>query len=156
MRKSDSGVTLIELMVTLAILAILVTIGYPLYTDMLEKSRRSDARAGLSKLAMAQEKYAALFGTYADTIVQLNFGPDGLNDDSNDVFFHREAVAGISADNYTFALVTDGVATTMDFTFSATEGVAQASDDCSGYSIDQTGLKSANYEGAADVDGKCW
>jgi type IV pilus assembly protein PilE len=47
MRKFGSGFSLIELMVVIAILAILVSIGYPIYTTYVEKTRRAAARGVL-------------------------------------------------------------------------------------------------------------
>jgi len=60
--------TLIELMITVAIVGILAAIAYPSYTEYVMKGRRSDAKAGLLSLQLAQEKYRANCLQYATTI----------------------------------------------------------------------------------------
>ncbi|MBS3745013.1 MAG: prepilin-type N-terminal cleavage/methylation domain-containing protein, partial [Wenzhouxiangellaceae bacterium] len=46
--KNTRGFTLIELMITVAILAILVGIALPAYQNQVQKARRADAVSGLS------------------------------------------------------------------------------------------------------------
>lgn len=55
--KQNSGFTLIELMIVLAIIVILVSIAYPSYRGYLVKTRRSDAMAVLQQFANAMERY---------------------------------------------------------------------------------------------------
>ncbi|MBA1331553.1 pilus assembly protein PilE, partial [Candidatus Endoriftia persephone str. Guaymas] len=66
--RANQGFTLIELMITIAVLVILVGIGYPLYSEQLQKARRVDARSGLMRLAMAEERFYALNGSYASQV----------------------------------------------------------------------------------------
>lgn len=157
------GFTLVELMITLAVLAILVTIGYPLYNVQLEKARRTDARSGLAKLAMAQERYYAMFGNYATSIAQLNFGPDEAEDGNNDIYAYREAISDIdydgngSPDNYTITLADDGDASTQDYVFTATATGSQSGDtDCNTFTINQLGVKAAENSSGTDQTERCW
>lgn len=64
MRKMR-GFTLIELMIVIAIVAILAGIGVPAYQNQVKKSKRSDAQAALLSFAAAMERYYTLNGTYA-------------------------------------------------------------------------------------------
>ncbi|MCU7844149.1 MAG: prepilin-type N-terminal cleavage/methylation domain-containing protein [Candidatus Thiodiazotropha sp. (ex Monitilora ramsayi)] len=163
MKKSLSGFTLVELMVAMAVLVIVITIGYPLYNQQLEKGRRVDAKGGLAKLAMAQERHYAMFGAYATTIAQLNFGPDGVEDGTDDTYAYREAVSDIDHDNdgvpdhYNIVLATDGDATTQDYSFTATAIDTQFDDeDCRTYTINQIGVKSAANSSGDDESERCW
>ena len=51
------GFTLIELMVTVAILAILAAIAYPSYTQYVTKGKRSAAQGAMMDLANRQQQY---------------------------------------------------------------------------------------------------
>lgn len=54
--RREAGVTLIELLIVLVIVAVLTGIAYPAYTGHLKRSHRADARAELLRMQMAVEK----------------------------------------------------------------------------------------------------
>jgi type IV pilus assembly protein PilE len=58
------GFTLIELMITVAIIGILAAIAYPSYRQYVLQSRRADAIAGLLDLQQQAEKWRANNTTY--------------------------------------------------------------------------------------------
>lgn len=66
-----SGLTLLELVLVLAISAILLSIAYPLYTDYAQRARRTDAITALQVIALAQERFYALHGQYATQLADL-------------------------------------------------------------------------------------
>lgn len=69
--SGQSGLSLIELMIVLAIGGILVAITYPAYTHSIHKARRSEAIAALSSLQHAQERYRTNNTAYADSLDAL-------------------------------------------------------------------------------------
>src|SRR5687767_1252412 len=70
MRKA-SGFTLIELMIVVAVVAILAGVAYNVYTDQMRKSRRAEAKQVLSDYANRQEKYRSNNANYG-TLAQIN------------------------------------------------------------------------------------
>ena len=63
-RASARGFTLIELMITVAIVGILASVAYPAYTDSVLKGRRSEGRAALIDMMQQQERYNTQTGSY--------------------------------------------------------------------------------------------
>lgn len=81
MRQSNKGFTLIELMVTVAILAILAAIAFPSYTRYVTRTHRSEAQALLSEAAAREERYYAQNNAYTSTVADLNLrSSTGLSD----------------------------------------------------------------------------
>jgi type IV pilus assembly protein PilE len=62
------GFTLIELMIAVAIVALLVSVALPWFLDSMRKSRRSDAVASLQAIALAQERFRTNHSTYAGNL----------------------------------------------------------------------------------------
>jgi len=58
------GFTLIELIVTVAIVAILAAVAFPSYQDSLRKSRRTDGKNALTQAVANMERYYAEKNTY--------------------------------------------------------------------------------------------
>lgn len=71
--KSNKGLTLIELLFVVIIVAILAAIAIPIYTNYIQRARRADAKTALEQLRAAQEMWRAEKGGYSTdaTGVQL-------------------------------------------------------------------------------------
>jgi type IV pilus assembly protein PilE len=65
----QKGFTLIELMITVAIVGIIATIAYPSYQGFIQKSSRSVAQADLMALAAAMERHKAATYSYKGAAV---------------------------------------------------------------------------------------
>lgn len=63
-RKCVRGFTMMEIMVTLLILAILAAIAFPSYQESVLKAKRTEGRAALMKTMQQQERYYSLHTTY--------------------------------------------------------------------------------------------
>ena len=76
------GFTLIELMITVAILAILAAVAIPQYSNYINRAKQSDAIIGLKAAQMAQEQFFSENNAYSSTIDILPGFSDGTVDDS--------------------------------------------------------------------------
>jgi len=65
------GFTLIELIVVMAIVALLASIAAPRYFNSLQKSRETALRSSLAVMRDAIDQYAADRGQYPDSLQQL-------------------------------------------------------------------------------------
>jgi type IV pilus assembly protein PilE len=113
------GFTLIELMTTLAILAIVLALAYPAYVDSVRKSRRADATASLMDRAQSLERCFTRFNAYNDASCP---DPAGV---SNEGF-------------YTISIAR----TTTTYTLTAAPAGDQANDACGSFTVDHLGNKS--------------
>jgi len=71
-RADESGVTLIELVVAMAVVAILAAVAFPSYATFMKKSRRGDAEAALMDIAQREQQYLLDTRTYAPDVVTLS------------------------------------------------------------------------------------
>ncbi len=72
-KKADSfGFSLIELLLTVAILAILLAIATPIYLNYVSGAKRSEAKANLQQLRMLLEQYYTENGKYCPETTATN------------------------------------------------------------------------------------
>lgn len=74
-RKQNDGFTLIELMITVAIIGILAAIAIPSFAVYQARSRRTEAYTNLSAIGRTQDAFYAEFSTFRTT---TNSWPGGL------------------------------------------------------------------------------
>lgn len=65
-RRPACGFTLIEVVITMAVVAILTAIALPAYSQYVQRSHRSDARLALMRSAQWMERYRTEWGSYRD------------------------------------------------------------------------------------------
>ena len=77
------GFTLVELMITVAILSILAAVAIPAYSNYINRAKQADAIIGLKAAQMAQEQYFSENNAYSGTIDILpGFDDAGAADNS--------------------------------------------------------------------------
>jgi len=75
-QRRVAGFTLIELMVTLVVAAILISIAVPAYQTQVRKSRRTEARNAVMDLAAREERYYSVNNAYTNVALELGYGQD--------------------------------------------------------------------------------
>ncbi len=136
--KKNRGFTLIELMITVAIVGVLAAVAYPSYSSYVQRSHRAEARNALNSLSQRLEQNYSLSGAYnttaagaaVDNALITNWG------------LNRSPASGTARYNIAFS----NGPNTATFTVSATPINAQATDRCGVLSLNERGLKSARGE----------
>src|SRR5262245_49539702 len=70
-KHRQRGVTLIELLTVVIVVAVLASLSIPSYRRYLLRAQRSDGTTALLRLAAAQEKHYIQYGTYVTVTTDL-------------------------------------------------------------------------------------
>jgi len=134
--KKSRGMTLVELLIVVAIVAILASVALPSWNSQVQKARRSDARNSLLIVQVEQEKYRADNGSYASDMSAL--GLSSYNSTSRD--YYNVSIVSSSAT----AFVASAVPNTTG---------GQNGDSCGTFAINQAGpYETIDYADMAN----CW
>jgi len=144
----DRGFTLIELMITVVIASILMTIAFPVYLHQIRESRRTDARSALLDLASREERYYATNNVYTD--VAANLGYTAWPQVVGSGYYDVNQPTNINAPTAT---------SPATFTLSATPIAGKGQDrdsDCQTFTVTQAGQESSTNSASADSSSTCW
>ena len=130
-RKKQPGFTLIELMIVVAIVAVVLVIALPGYQQFTQRSKRGDAKASLLEAQLAQEKWRAEDTDYG-TLAELGIAADSISG------------------YYTLAVVAN-TGSTYTITATPKTGGPQVGDSCGTFAVNQDGPLYASYASA-----DCW
>jgi type IV pilus assembly protein PilE len=65
MKSKQSGITLLELMITVAVVALLASIAYPSYRDQVLKTHRAEGKSALMRASQQMERCFTRNNTFA-------------------------------------------------------------------------------------------
>lgn len=118
--RNNKGFTLIEVMITVAIVAILSAIALPAYTDYVIRGRIPEATANMESYRALMEQYYQDNRSYANAAGACGVAETVLGAKN---FAY---VCAIGATNQTYLLTVTGVGGMVGYVYTITEGNARA------------------------------
>jgi type IV pilus assembly protein PilE len=131
MRRTSRGFTLIEIMIVIAIIGIVITIGYPSLTEYVKKGRRTEVAGLLSEQAQILERFYSKSNVYT-------------------------GATGLSAGNDFYTITPALTDQTFKLTAVRKAGSAMATDKCGNFTITNTGVRSMENAAAGVTTKDCW
>lgn len=137
-RRHQPGFTLIEVMITVAIVGILAAIALPSYQEYVARSRRLDAQATLLEAAQFMERFYTQNGTYTNAALPANLAVSPAGSTGTGVFYDITLPAATLTAN--------------TYTLQAAPANAQANDACGNLTFNQNGVRGVGSSTVA----VCW
>jgi len=145
--QRNRGFSLTELIVTVAVVAILTLIAIPSYRQYVMRASRADAKAALLRVASNQERFYLANNTYADNDQLADAPPDGLGISGTERGFYDLEIEAHD----------DGLEVGYTATATVTDGEDQADDtECAVFSVNEQGVRGAEDSDGADSTEACW
>ena len=131
MRRSNRGFTLIEIMIVIAIIGIVITIGYPSLTEYVKKGRRAEVAGLLSEQAHILERFYSKNNVYTNA-------------------------TGLSVGNDFYTITPTLTDQTFLLTATRKAGSTMASDKCGDFTLTNTGVRSMVNATSGLTTKDCW
>ena len=147
-----SGFTLIELMVAVAIIALLTSLALPAYTSHVARAKRADAKAQLVQAAQFMQRFYAANDSFAkdrannDVLSQIPAALTQSPADSAKIYDLAIPAESLSATGFELRMV-PGVGSSME------------NDPCGSFTLTSAGLRGVlvgNLIGDANLRDSCW
>jgi len=144
--RPSRGFTLIELMITVAIVAILTAIALPAYKEQVARGKRSEMQTALVEDAGYMQRYYEANNTYLST-------GSGTNAISPSLPKVQTPATGTK----TYDLAIDSTSTTATaFTVTAAPTGSMSGDKCGTFTIDNLGQRGIKNAAAGQSVATCW
>lgn len=139
------GFSLIELLLVIAVIAMLALIGYPYYHQLMIRSHRSDGQAALLQLANNLEHYFSLHHTYHTATIGLGKPSDVLPYELSAGGWYKLAIVNSTKTSYDLEAIPQGSQGLND----ACQTLTLNSSGEKGIRTGQSGLPTATFA-------QCW
>jgi type IV pilus assembly protein PilE len=144
-RDRQTGVTLLEMLIVVAVVSILAAVVYPSYTDYVVRSNPAVGKGALLEVAARQEQYFANNAGYGSSTVQLGYPSTHYVDRKGGQGTSTTGIYLVSVANVTSAPI-------RDYTLTATRQNFQTRDtECGNLTLNHLGVKNQTGSGA-----RCW
>jgi type IV pilus assembly protein PilE len=140
------GFTLMELMITVAIIGILLAVAVPSYQEYLRRANRADAKALLMEASQFMERFYTTNNTYVTP-------PNPAATDMPDNAF-KVSPKGKTGIDVKYDLTFTAAPTATAYVIQAVPANSQGADKCGTLTISNTGAQTAK-KGGVDVP-DCW
>jgi type IV pilus assembly protein PilE len=153
-RSRLAGFTLIELMVTMVIAAVLLSIAIPAYNSYVLKSHRTDAKSALVDLASLEERYFSTQNTYTSVPSQLGYTGGAVPFTVGSGYYN---ITGITVIGAVAPTTTTSAGTPASYSITATAIGNQVQDTaCATFTITSGGVQTAATSGGVANNAACW
>jgi type IV pilus assembly protein PilA len=75
--QNQKGFTLVELLIVVAIIGVLATVGIPTFRRMIQRSKKSEAQVNLGNLFTIESAFLSEYGVYGNNLTAMGFQIDG-------------------------------------------------------------------------------
>jgi len=145
-REKQKGVTLLELMIVVVIIAIISAFAYPSYTRFIIRAKRTAGTSMLLQIADRQQQFFMDNKRFAANLVRLGYA-------GNTVMIDEDGAVVADGDADRIYNISVSAVTATTYTLTATPQLVQASKDsaCGSLTLTEAGVK--GYSGSG---GECW